>query len=68
MLKIQYLLQVYNKKIVKASQGNKMMAKQYRLENGKGKIRNTLKNNVQIRDEGYETSIYYMQREFCSKI
>ena len=38
MLKIQYLLQVYNKKIVKASQGNKMMAKQYRLENGKGKI------------------------------
>ena len=37
-----------------------MMAKQYRLENGKGKIRNTLKNNVQIRDEGYETSIYYM--------
>ena len=27
MLKIQYLLQVYNKKIVKTNQGNKMMAK-----------------------------------------
>ena len=45
---------------LKLAKGIKWWQNNIVLKMEKVKFRNTLKNNVQIRDEEYETNIYYM--------
>ena len=49
MLKIKYLLQIYNKTIVRTNQGNNTKTQQYRLETRTDKIYKYTKEKRAIR-------------------